>query len=89
MSDIQKYLDESKNNIRDLVAEIEKFKSARILNEKATNALLATTNALDIIHKKIEPFQTQEIRKFLFIFLGLSILNALLLAAVLALTIFK
>lgn len=89
MEDIHKYLEETKKNLNELVLEIDKIKSLRLLNEKATNSLVETSNALEKITQKIRPFQSVEIKKLIYIFFGISLVNFLILAALFVFTVLK
>jgi|LSQX01.3.fsa_nt_gb septation ring formation regulator EzrA len=89
MEDIHKYLDETKKNLNELVSEINKVKSLRLLNEKTTNSLVAMQNTLEAVERKIKPFQSVAIKKIMYIFLGISIVNLLMVAVLLVFTIMK
>lgn len=89
MENIHKYLDETEKSLNELVSEINKIKSLRLLNEKTTNSLVAMQNTFESIEGKIKPFQTVTIKKIIYFFLGISILNLLMLAVLLVFTIMK
>ena len=89
MEDIHKYLDETKKNLNELVSEINKVKSLRLLNEKTTNSLVAMQNTLEAVERKIKPFQSVANQKIMYIFLGISIVNLLMVAVLLVFTIMK
>ena len=89
MEDIHKYLDETKKNLNEFVSEINNVKSLRLLNEKTTNSLVAMQNTLEAVERKIKPFQSVAIKKIMYIFLGISIVNLLMVAVLLVFTIMK
>ena len=89
MADIQKYLDETKKNIDALVTEISELKNARVLNEKTTNSLISMSKALDLSISKIEPYQDVKLKQFKLFMIGVSLLNTLLIIAILVLFILK
>ena len=83
MPTIPELLTESEKNIKDLVVEIQKFKSSRILNEKATESLESVANALNKTCEEIKPFKSIRFRIFSFILMSITVINFFLLILVL------
>ena len=87
MPTIHEVLDDSQKQCKALVNEINTFKQARILNYKAADSLDATCAALQKTTKVIRPFTEARIRWFMIIVGSAALLNMLLIAAILLLTI--
>jgi len=86
---IHELLDDTKNQCQALVNEINAFKSARSLNQKATEALDSTCEALKATTKAIKPLTEQNVRRMTIILLAATSLNTILFVATLLLIIFR
>ena len=89
MPTIHELLDDSKKQCKALVGEMNTFKQARILNQKAADSLNATCDALQKTSKAIQPFTDSRIRWFMIIIGSATLFNTLLFVTLLLLIIFK
>ncbi len=90
MPTIHEVLDDSQKQCKALVNEINTFKQARILNQKAAvDSLDATCAALQKTTKAVRPFTKSRIRWFMIIIGSATLLNTLLFVTILLLIIFK
>ncbi|MBL7033229.1 MAG: hypothetical protein ISR91_03710 [Candidatus Delongbacteria bacterium] len=62
--DLNKLLEESRDKIQDLVAEIKQYRSSRELNQKATEALEKVTESLGNTIQKLEPYNDHRMRQY-------------------------
>lgn len=89
MLDIQKLLEETRQQLEELSKEAETYRSARKMHEESSSALDRACEALREISQKVKPITDAQITRFrLHIFIALGI-NALLTAAVLFMLLMK
>jgi len=82
-------IDECKTRTEALVAEIEKYKSGKELHQAATASLESTSKALKDVIVQITPFTEIRFRRFQTTVLVSTIMNSVVLIAILVLLILK
>ena len=75
MPTIHELLDDTQKQCQVLVEEMKAFKSARSLNQKATEGLEAMCEALKQTAKAIEPFTEVRVRRLTLVLLAATALN--------------
>jgi len=86
---IHALIDECKTRTEALVAEIEKYKSGKELHQAATASLESTSKALKDVIVQITPFTEIRFRRFQTTVLVSTIMNSVVLIAILVLLILK
>jgi len=86
---IHALIDECKTRTGALVAEIEKYKSGKELHQAATASLESTSKALKDVIAQITPFTEIRFRRFQTTVLVSTIMNSVVLIAILVLLILK
>lgn len=83
MPGIHELLDDSQRKCQSLAEEIKSFKESRVLHQKATESLDATSQTLIATAQAIRPFTNVKMRKFFIFVIIACLLNSLLFAAIL------
>ena len=86
---IHALIDECKARTETLVAEIEKYKSGKEIQQAATASLESTSKALKDVIAQIMPFTELRFRRFQAIVLICSLVNTVVLVAILVLFILQ
>lgn len=89
MPNIHELLDDTQKKCEALVKEMETFKSARLLNQKAADALDVACAALHNTTKAIAPLTELRVRRMTIILLSMTGLNVVLFIATLLVVILK
>lgn len=89
MPTIHELLDDTQKKCEVLVEEMEKFKNARMLNQKAVDALDSVCAALKNTAKSIVPLTELRVRRMTIILLSMTGLNFVLFLATLLVVVFK
>jgi hypothetical protein len=89
MPTIHELLDDTQQKCTALVKEMETFKSARLLNQKAADALDATCAALQNTTKAIAPLTELRVRRMTIILLSITGLNFVMFLATLLIVVLK
>ena len=82
MATIHELLDDTQKQCQSLVEEMEAFKSAKTLNQRATDCLESACEALKKTAKAIEPFTELRVRRLTLIVLAATALNSIMFLAV-------
>lgn len=86
---IHALIDECKTRTEALVAEIEKYKSGKEIHQVATASLESTSKALKDVIAQITPFTDLRFRRFQTTVLVCSLVNTVVLVAILVLFILQ
>jgi len=86
---IHALIDECKTKTEELVAEIEKYKSGKEIHQVATASLESTSKALKDVIAQIMPFTELRFRRFQATVLIYSLVNTVVLVAILVLFILQ
>jgi hypothetical protein len=89
MPNIHELLDDTQKKCEALVKEMEAFKSARALNQKAAEGLDATCEALKATIKAIEPFTELRVRRMALILMAATGLNVILFVTTLLVVLLR
>ena len=89
MSTIHELLDNTQKQCEALVKEMETFKSARILNHKAADALESTCAALQATTNAIAPLTERRIRQMAIVLLVVTGLNFLMFLTTVLVVFFR
>lgn len=81
--DIHSLLEDSRISAENLVKEMEEYRAARELHQAETDALTDVTAAIGEVLKQITPFKEIQMRRFQTILMIGTVLNFLLLIALL------
>jgi hypothetical protein len=84
-----KLIDDCKTKAKELVAAIEKHKAQAELGQAATNSLQGAAKAIDHVAQHISPLMAYPVKRFIIIFLGIGVLNSVLLIVILILQLIK
>lgn len=79
---INTVLAECESRVQQLIMEIEKYKTAKILSNEVATALEEICHALKDTHSRIQPFTSVVIKRFLIALMFFLSLNTGLLIAV-------
>jgi hypothetical protein len=89
MANIHELLNDAQNKCEVLVKEIETFKSARLLHQKAADALDATCVALQNTTEAIAPLTELRVRRMTIILLSITGLNFAMFLVTLLVVVLK
>jgi len=89
MPTIHALLDDTQKQCQTLVEEMKTFKSARIINQRATDGLEATCKALQETTRAIQPFTEARVRRLFILVASAALLNSILFIAMLLVVIFS
>ncbi len=89
MPTIHELLDDTKQKSEALVKEMENFKRARELNQKAADALNTTCTALHKTTKAIEPLTESRVRQMTIGLIAITGLNFVMFLATLLIVFFR
>lgn len=89
MPTIHELLDDTQKKCEALVDEMEKYKSARLLNQKAVDALDSVCAALKNTAKSIVPLTELRVRRMTIVLFAMTGLNFVLFLATLLVVVFK
>lgn len=89
MPSIHELLDDTQKQCQALVQEMNAFKSAKELNERAVEGLDVACEALKKTAKAIEPFTEVRVRKLTLVLLIASALNVLMFLTMLLVLFFR
>lgn len=89
MPTIHELLDDTQKKCEALVKEMETFKSARLLNEKAADSLDAACAALRNTTKAIAPLTEVRVRRMTIALLAVTALNFVMFVTTLVVVILK